>query len=397
MMATDHAFSRPAHFPPQYPHSPPPSFDWQPPVSAFATNNYGAIGSTFNSYSNNTGYSSFTSDSDEHGSTLSGLLNTASNGSPNGNGVNSSATSAAAGGGVASTSRPAAPRQPSFSPVDSADELADASPRLSDASMDSNNGQPTPPSSLSASSAPERRFPIMDSGVFTGSSYGASTGVGGMGTAASAAGATSGGVGNGVMRPDGRTSRQGRRGANRDEFDGPHQFLPRPTQQYLAMQERELPYLPTNLLVQEQDTVLSQVNDRLSQCAFDFVARYQFPIPLTQDMRPVARPQDREWTEWVQLLKRLATKRRIPARVLYNGQIKQFVTILENSLEMRHAARHQSRPLKDDRNILQLISAGIQVAKILKDAPAMDFLDRLYVVTDRQIQDRSAATPPRFR
>lgn len=98
-------------------------------------------------------------------------------------------------------------------------------------------------------------------------------------------------------------------------------------------------------------------------------------------MRPVERPQDREWTEWVYLLKRLATKRRIPARVIYNGQIKQFATILENSLEMRHAAKHQSRPLKDDRNVLQLISAGIQVAKILKDAAAMDYLDRL-VSTD---------------
>lgn len=78
------------------------------------------------------------------------------------------------------------------------------------------------------------------------------------------------------------------------------------------MQERDLPHLPTNLLVQEQDSVLNQVNDRLSQCAYDFVAKYQFPIPLTQDMRPVERPQDREWTEWVYLLKRLATKRRIP-------------------------------------------------------------------------------------
>lgn len=104
-----------------------------------------------------------------------------------------------------------------------------------------------------------------------------------------------------------------------------------------------------------------------------------------------------EWTEWVYLLKRLATKRRIPARVLYNGQIKQFVTILENSLEMRHAAKHQSRPLKDDRNILQLISAGIQVAKILKDAAAMEFLDHLYVSTQRQIDERSAAAQARFR
>ncbi|ESZ89548.1 hypothetical protein SBOR_10066 [Sclerotinia borealis F-4128] len=185
-----------------------------------------------------------------------------------------------------------------------------------------------------------------------------------------------------------------RRPSNRDEFDGPHQFLQRPPPEYIAQQERDLPHLPTNLVVQEQDSVLTSVNDRLSQCAFDFVAKYQFPIPLSDSCRPVERPQDREWTEWVYLLKRLATKRRIPARVLYNGQIKQFVTILENSLEMRHAAKHQSRPLKDDRNILQLISAGIQVAKILKDAEAMSYLDRLYVTTEQQIQERSAS---RFR
>lgn len=189
-------------------------------------------------------------------------------------------------------------------------------------------------------------------------------------------------------------SRSQRRPSNRDEFDGPHQFLQRPSAELIAMQERDMPHLPTNLHVQEQDDILSRVNDRLSRCAFDFVAKYQFPIPLTQDMRPVERPHDREWTEWVYLLKRLATKRRIPARVLYNGQIKQFVTILENSLEMRHAAKHQSRPLKDDRNILQLISAGIQVAKILKDAAAMEYLDQLYVSTEQQIRVR---TSPRYR
>lgn len=200
----------------------------------------------------------------------------------------------------------------------------------------------------------------------------------------------------GKSRQNGK-GRPQRRPSNRDEFDGPHQLLRRPPPDYVAMQERELPHLPTNLLVQEQDSVLTRVNDRLSLCAFDFVAKYQFPIPLAPDMRPVERPQDREWTEWVYLLKRLATKRRIPARVLYNGQIKQFVTILENSLEMRHAAKHQSRPLKDDRNILQLISAGIQVAKILKDAQAMEYLDNLYVMTEQQIQERSAAAAARFR
>lgn len=180
-----------------------------------------------------------------------------------------------------------------------------------------------------------------------------------------------------------------RRPSNRDEFDGPHQLLEPPSPRTVAAQERELPHLPTNLDVSEQDEILRQVNDCLSECAFNFVAKYQFPIPLEPDKRQVRMPSDREWTEWVYLLKRLATKRRIPARVLYNGQIKQFVTVLENSLEMRHAAKQQSsRPVKDDRNILQLISAGTQVAKILKDATAMEALDRLYVRTDIQIQDR---------
>lgn len=178
----------------------------------------------------------------------------------------------------------------------------------------------------------------------------------------------------GKLKPEGKNHTQQRRPSNRDEFDGPHQFLQRPPPEYIAQQERDLPHLPTNLVVQEQDSVLTRVNDRLSQCAFDFVAKYQFPIPLSDSCRPVERPQDREWTEWVYLLKRLATKRRIPARVLYNGQIKQFVTILENSLEMRHAAKHQSRPLKDDRNILQLISAGIQV----RPPPRLDRFSSFY-------------------
>ncbi|POS69186.1 hypothetical protein DHEL01_v212420 [Diaporthe helianthi] len=259
------------------------------------------------------------------------------------------AAPAQAYGSYKSTSSQNWDHQGRFSPTDSMDEIM-ASPSLSDYSIDNGGGGTgtTPPGKAHKSSS------------------------------------------------HGKSSRSQRRPSNRDEFDGPHQFLQRPPPEYIAMQERELPHLPTNLLVQEQDSVLAQVNDRLSQCAYDFVAKYQFPIPLTQDMRPVERPQDREWTEWVYLLKRLATKRRIPARVLYNGQIKQFVTILENSLEMRHAAKHQSRPLKDDRNILQLISAGIQVAKILKDAQAMDYLDRLYVSTEQQIQERAKAAAARF-
>jgi hypothetical protein len=179
-----------------------------------------------------------------------------------------------------------------------------------------------------------------------------------------------------------------RRSSGRDEFDGPHQLLAKPTNSHLETPESELIQLPVSLYAEEQDSILTRVNDRLSQCAYDFVAKYQFPIPLEPDKRPVRVPADREWTEWCYLLKRLATKRRIPARVLYNGQIKQLVTVLENSLEMRHAAKHQSRPLKDDRNVLQLISAGLQVSKMLKDPDAMRYLDELYVAAERLIESR---------
>ncbi|KAJ6171964.1 hypothetical protein N7470_001031 [Penicillium chermesinum] len=181
---------------------------------------------------------------------------------------------------------------------------------------------------------------------------------------------------------------QRRAPARGDEFDGPHQILDPPVSRNLPLREEELPQLPTNLDASEQDRILHQVNDRLSQSAFDFFARYQFPIPLEQDKRPVQVPSDREWNEWVHLLKRLATRRRIPRHTLHNGQIKQLITVLENSLEMRHAAKHSSRPVKDDRNVLQLISAGTQVAKILKDSSAMQFFDSLYMDTEKLIQDR---------
>lgn len=179
-----------------------------------------------------------------------------------------------------------------------------------------------------------------------------------------------------------------RRTSVRDEFHGPCQLLSPPSPGTIAAQEKQLPQLPTNLDAAEQDDILHKVNDCLSRCAYNFVAKYQFQIPIEEDKRQVQVPSDREWTEWVHLLKRLTTTRRIPREVLYNGQIKQLITVLENSLEMRHAAKHQSRPVKDDRNVLQLISAGTQVTKMLKDSSAMQYLDRLYVETEKLINER---------
>lgn len=188
---------------------------------------------------------------------------------------------------------------------------------------------------------------------------------------------------------DERRSKRYRGG--RDEFEGSIQYLEKPRRDSPDHRERDLPLLPIHLEHREQDNVLTQVNKRLSQCAFDFVALYRFPIPLEPNKPAVQTATDKEWTEWAYLLKRLATKRKIPSHAVYNGQIKELTTVLDNSLEMRHATKPRERPLKDDRNILQFISAGIQVGRILKDATTMEYLDKLYQQTEKVIQERTVA------
>lgn len=183
----------------------------------------------------------------------------------------------------------------------------------------------------------------------------------------------------------------GRSHHNPDEFDGQTQFLPLPVDQ--RARAGTLPQLPVHLSLEEQDIVVQRANDILAECAFYFVARYQFPIPLEREKPRVEQPADRDWTEWAYLLKRLATKRRIPARFLFENQIKQFVTRLENSLVVRQTPSRRSdqmiaRQPRDDRYMLQLISAGIQVAKILMDSVAMGKLNDLYLTTEAVVLER---------
>lgn len=189
-----------------------------------------------------------------------------------------------------------------------------------------------------------------------------------------------------------------RRPLSQDEFDGPSQYLPLPLPQQDSERAQGLIELQSHLDIHEQDELLSRTNDILSECAFHFVAKYQFPIPLERDKPRVRAPADREWTEWAYLLKRLATKRRIPARVLFDNQIRQLVTTLENSIVARENPRKQrtdfKRKSKDDRYVLQLISAGIQVARILMDSLALQQLDELYERTEAVILERRRTRIP---
>ena len=203
---------------------------------------------------------------------------------------------------------------------------------------------------------------------------------------------------------------------NQDEFDGPTQLLKPPSPRTVAGRERQLPPPPIHLTAQEQDEILSALNEILSACAYHFIAKYNFPIPLDRERQRVEYATDRDWNEWAYLLKRLATKRRIPARFLNDGQIKALVPTIENAIAPRASApattpghartqpgrvdsakSHQATvTLKDDRAVLQHISAGIQVAKLLMDAVAMEQLDNLYVRSEGLILERRRMTSTRM-
>ncbi|KAE9370053.1 hypothetical protein N431DRAFT_344497 [Stipitochalara longipes BDJ] len=170
-------------------------------------------------------------------------------------------------------------------------------------------------------------------------------------------------------------------------IDGPHQFLARPPPEYVTMLSKNPPSLKINLTIEEQGVILTRLYDALSQCAFDFLATYQIPLPLDPSMRALERPSDLNWVEWVHLLKQLAMKKCILARVLCGDEINQLPAVLESSLEVGPIS--QPKVQRDDRNVLQMLFAGIQVAKLLRDSRAMDYLDAMYTATENIRQERS--------
>ncbi|KAK6497901.1 hypothetical protein TWF481_012299 [Arthrobotrys musiformis] len=151
---------------------------------------------------------------------------------------------------------------------------------------------------------------------------------------------------------------------------------------------RTLPDLETTLEADDQDHIFQKLNDLLSHGMFNFFAKHQFPIPIDPGKRRIRKPSDREWHEWLELAIALCEKRMIPKTLLHNERIKEFVTILQNSGEIRHVVAHPSRPLKSDMGVFQLISAGIHVAQIIKDWDGMEEMLKIKENTENIIAKR---------
>jgi len=133
-----------------------------------------------------------------------------------------------------------------------------------------------------------------------------------------------------------------------------------------------LPELDVTLSIEAQDGIISELEQILSTCMYNFFAAYAFPIPTDSSKKLVRKPSDRAWHEWLELAVALCEKRMIPKVFLHNERIKEFATTLRNSGEIRHVYSNQDRSPKSDMGILQLISAAVHVAQIIKDAEGMD-------------------------
>ncbi|KAM0257935.1 hypothetical protein ACHAQJ_004093 [Trichoderma viride] len=183
-----------------------------------------------------------------------------------------------------------------------------------------------------------------------------------------------------------------------------HQLLERPPPD-VPLEGKEISRVSTSLTKWEQETILIQINDYLSTCVFNFFDRHQLPISLLQNTRSGEGPKGREfvvqkenqegtledcdWDEWVSRLKFLMDKQLIPAETLHQSLATQFETVLDSSLGIHYGFKQLEDSLLDDGNILEVISAGILVAKMLDDPFATGELKELYGKTEAMIESRT--------
>jgi hypothetical protein len=100
-------------------------------------------------------------------------------------------------------------------------------------------------------------------------------------------------------------------------------------------------------------------------------------------------PEDCEWDKWVSHIESLLDNQLIPAEILSKTEAAQLKKSLVSSLGIHHKLKHLKDSLMDDRHILQLISAGIQITILLKDVLAANELILLHAQTEATIQSHT--------
>lgn len=151
--------------------------------------------------------------------------------------------------------------------------------------------------------------------------------------------------------------------------------------------EGDILTFPVRLAFQDGRDIVERISRRLCKCAFEFAARKRMPLFHQDGEEMIRRPEDRNWVQWVHLLREVILDRR--TTICCEPHRAEFLTTLHRSNLLEPEIEYREIETGDDMKALQLISAGLQVAKIFEDASAMEEFDQLYNTTVTVVANQS--------
>ncbi|KAF8538479.1 hypothetical protein BDD12DRAFT_806098 [Trichophaea hybrida] len=128
--------------------------------------------------------------------------------------------------------------------------------------------------------------------------------------------------------------------------------------------------------------VFTALGSLFCKTSYRWLALYKFRIPKKRNMRDHLRPDDREMTEYVTIIKTLVEQREVPRNAVRDERLNELVSIMEGASEIRHINIHVSRKKKPDRRVLGFIAAVNEFCWILGDQRGARETNQLYYKID---------------
>jgi len=128
----------------------------------------------------------------------------------------------------------------------------------------------------------------------------------------------------------------------------------------------------------EYRQIFNSLNTLFCRTSFRWLAQYKFRIPRKRYMKDHVYPEDRELTEYVQIIKTLVEGRDVPRGSVRDERINELVSVMEGASEIRHVTIHVSRKQKPDRRVLGFIAAVSEFCWILGDSRGAAESNMLY-------------------
>ena len=139
---------------------------------------------------------------------------------------------------------------------------------------------------------------------------------------------------------------------------------------------------------EEYRNIFAALGNHFCATAYRWLALYKFKIPRKRNMRDHLCPNDRELTEYVNIIKSLVEVRDVPRYAVRDERINELISIMEGASEIRHVNIHVSRKKKPDRRVLGFIAAVNEFCWLLGDQSGVSKTHRLYIATEALTLER---------